>query len=107
MADEKRRLRFLRNWYAAYGASGQSIYKENLYPVRPVGSSTSNGVRFTYYADGSILVNGTNTGGSSSFSTYQPFRLAPGEYKNPAGLMMSVYLFNIRHLEDGHRSKII
>lgn len=80
MADEERRLRFLRNWYAAYGAAGQESVTQNLMLRIRTGTRTSNGITYTYQSNGWMLVNG-NTSGNSSFSGYIAFRLEPGTYK--------------------------
>lgn len=88
MTNDERRLRFLRNWYAAHGAAGQISVTQNLMSRVMTGTNTSRGITFTYQSNGSILVKGTATGGTA-YSNYIPFRLEPGTYKK------SPYINNI------------
>lgn len=80
MAEDERRLRFLRNWYAAHGAAGQVSVTQNLMARIRTGTRTNNGITYRYQSNGWILVNG-NTTGNSSFCGYIAFRLEPGTYK--------------------------
>lgn len=66
------------------GAKVTRAGKNIFLPARTSGTTTNNGITFTYNADGSVIANGTATG-SAFTPAYQNtglrFRLPPGRYK--------------------------
>lgn len=83
--DERRRLRFLRNWYAAFGAAGQDGSKENLIYWPALSASSSGGIN-AEIVNGVLHIYGTKTAAvngwySATLSQYANMPL--GEF--PAG----------------------